>query len=128
MFNEQEGCFTSCGRCGADAVVDRDGGRPVFSGKATKFRCKAVKPIEPGSPLPERRCGRCLHKFRPKSETQYICDNCLKKPLKKKRAGEPELETVWRPGRNAPSLTPWPVDDAGRGSPLVGADFKDPRR
>lgn len=54
--------------------------------------------------VPERRCGRCCHKFRPTTLGQYVCDGCADKPRRiRAEPPEPELERIensdvgWRP-------------------------------
>jgi hypothetical protein len=61
-----------------------------------------------------------MAKFKPKTATEYICSGCVGKrgPT---RAPEPELESHWRPGKDAPSLT---GDSEGLGSTLAGSDFR----
>lgn len=64
----------------------------------------------------ERRCGRCLRKFTPTLESEYVCPGCVGKPAAKPATPEAEMETVWAPGRTAPSLS-----GDGLGSALAGA-------
>lgn len=55
--------------------------------------------------FPERRCARCLHKFKPTAEREYICPGCVGQPRVKPADPDPPLETHWAPGRTARSLS-----------------------
>lgn len=88
------------------------------SGQVVRVR-RAPLPRDTATPpavtaLPERRCGRCMHRFRPTSDTQYVCATCVK-PAVPPADPEPELETKWRPSKDAPSLS-----GEGLGSSLAG--------
>jgi len=74
-------------------------------------------PLRAKHQFPQRRCARCLGPFRPLALEQRVCDVCQAKPLptRGRPADKEELETVWRPGREAPSLS-----GEGLGSSLAG--------
>lgn len=107
---------------------------PVPAPRTLADVVKTVAPVVPPPPLrmhdlpaaslPERRCGRCLHKFKPADSRQYVCSGCEKPAKSAPRTTTDdgaELETVWTPGKDAPSLT---GDAEGLGSTLAGSDFK----
>lgn len=50
----------------------------------------AIKPIPS-----ERRCARCLSRFRPKTANEFICIKCVDKKSHHQPEPEPELESVW---------------------------------
>jgi hypothetical protein len=51
---------------------------------------------------------------------RYLCPGCQQNYPLRPPAREPEYDTVWRPGKDAPSLT---GDAKGLGSTLAGSDF-----
>lgn len=74
---------------------------------------------KPASPQPERRCSRCCHRFRPTTATEFICPGCVGAPKVKRAPADPELETTWRPGRDAASLTGTSEATRGMGGSLA---------
>lgn len=113
---------TSCRGCRATfEVVKTTGGVDVTEPfaeicEATQREVLRSKNV---APLAERRCGRCMHKFKPTREKQYVCDGCTK-PVIKPAPPEPELVTDWTPAKDARPLT----SGEGLGSSLGGGSFK----
>lgn len=43
----------------------------------------------------ERRCSRCLNRFRPKKADDYVCEKCVGKKSRYTPEPKPEVESVW---------------------------------
>jgi hypothetical protein len=73
---------------------------PAAVPASTVLRAKTL-----GEAVQERRCARCMKKFRPTTSKEYLCPGCVNKPAAKPPPADAEYETVWRPGKDAPSLS-----------------------
>jgi hypothetical protein len=61
------------------------------------------RPDVPRTNLPERRCGRCLLKFRPTKEREYVCPLCVDKPKVTPPTATTDEYEVVHSGRDFPS-------------------------